>query len=307
MKTRWSEVTGYALIALASCFWGGAASLGKTLFREGMTTAMLMQVRSVFTAVVLIITLALFARKNLEIQPRDLRGLLLLALPGLVLVNAAYYQAVKMMPVAIAVFIQFTAAVLVFLYGWLTKHEKATTPKLIALVLSVVGTLLMVQLQKNQFQDLPGFGLFCAFLSMVSYAFYLIVSHRLSAKHSAFTLVAYGYGLAALFWVIALNPVRTFEFISEKHLWVPTILFSLFSTLIPFTLFMFAMKRVSPTGAAIASTTETVTASLFAFIFLGEVLFPIQIIGAAFILCAIILLVLPQKTADEVLSDSAAK
>ena len=307
MKTRWQEITGYALIALASCFWGGSASLGKTLFREGVTTAMLMQVRSVFTAVILVIVLSIFARKHLKIQARDLWGLLLLALPGLVLVNVSYYQALKMMPVAIAVFIQFTAAVLVFLYGWLTKQEKATTGKLIALVLSVLGTLLMVQLQRDQLQDLPTFGLMCAFMSMISYAFYLVVSHRLSEKHSAFTLVVYGYGLAALFWIIALNPYHTFTFITERNLWVPTLLFSLFSTLIPFTLFMFAMKRVSPTGAAIASTTETVMATLFAFIFLGEVLYPVQIIGAAFILCAIILLMLPQKSVSEVLTDSAVK
>jgi drug/metabolite transporter (DMT)-like permease len=307
MKTHWREITGYALIALASSFWGGAASLGKTLFREGMTTGQLMLVRSVFTAVILFAVLGIFSRKHLAIHARDLRGLLLLALPGLVVVNASYYQAIKLMPVAIAVFIQFSAAVLVFLYGWITKNETATGGKLLALVMSVVGTLLMVQLQKNQLQGLPSFGLFCAFLSMVSYALYLIVSHRLSEKHSAFKLVAYGYGLAALFWVVVINPIQTFQFITEKKLWAPTLFFSLFSTLIPFTLFMIAMKRVSPTGAAIASTTETVMASLFAFIFLGEVLYPIQIVGAAFILCAIILLVLPQKVTPETAEVSAAK
>ncbi|HSE40472.1 MAG TPA: DMT family transporter [Acidobacteriota bacterium] len=299
MTRRWREVSGYLLIMLASCFWGGAATLGKMLFREGITTAQLMQIRSVFTAIILFPALAIFSWRHLSIRARDLFGLLLLALPGLVVVNASYYQAVKMMPVAIAVFIQFTAAGLVFLYGWLTKTEKATAAKLFALVLSIVGTFLMVQLQRNQLQDIPAFALFCAFLSMLSYAFYLIVSHRLAEKHSPFTLVAYGYGLAAIFWIIATNPVHTFEFITENKLWTPAVLFSLFSTLIPFTLFMTAMKRITPTGAAIASTTETVMASLFAFMFLGELLLPVQMVGAAFILCAIILLMVPSKFKPE--------
>ena len=62
---------------------------------------------------------------------------------------------------------------------------------------------------------------------------------------------------------------------------------------------MTAMKRVSPTGAAIASTTETVMASLFAFLFLGELLYPIQMVGATFILCAIVLLMVPSKYKPE--------
>ena len=57
---------------------------------------------------------------------------------------------------------------------------------------------------------------------------------------------------------------------------------------------MFGLKRVSPTGAAISSTSETVTASLFAFFFLGETLEPGQIAGALLILGAIILLILAQ-------------
>jgi drug/metabolite transporter (DMT)-like permease len=299
MKNRWQEVIGYLIIMIASCFWGGSATLGKMLFRQGLTTAQLMQIRSVFTVLILGSILAIAAPKHLAIRAKDLIGLLLLALPGLVVVNASYYQAVKMMPVAIAVFIQFTAAGLVFLYGWFTKTEKATAAKLFALVLSIVGTFLMVQLQSNQLQDIPAFALFCAFLSMISYAFYLIVSHRLAVKHSPLTLVAYGYGLAAIFWIIATNPVETFQFVTEKKLWVPAVSFSLFSTLIPFTLFMTAMKRVSPTGAAIASTTETVMASLFAFLFLGELLYPVQMVGAAFILCAIILLMVPSRFPPE--------
>lgn len=98
MKISWREVSGYLLIVVASCFWGGSASLGKSLFQAGMSTAQLMQVRSVMSAVVITVILALFRRKHFRIQPRDLWGLLLLAIPGLVVVNASYYQAVKMLP-----------------------------------------------------------------------------------------------------------------------------------------------------------------------------------------------------------------
>jgi drug/metabolite transporter (DMT)-like permease len=303
MKISWREVSGYLLIVVASCFWGGSASLGKSLFQAGMSTAQLMQVRSVMSAVVITVILALFRRKHFRIQPRDLWGLLLLAIPGLVVVNASYYQAVKMLPVAIAVFIQFCAPVLIFLYGWITKREQSSAAKLSALCLSIFGTFLMVQIQKQGLNQLPAFGLFCAFLAMVSYAFYLLVSHRLAEKHSAFTLVLYGYSLAGLFWLFVVNPVTTANFMTSNQLWIRSLLFAVFSTVIPFTLFLTGLARVSPTGASIASGTETITASLFAFFFLGETLAVSQIFGGVLILAAIILLILahsqtPQEAQD---------
>jgi drug/metabolite transporter, DME family len=129
---------------------------------------------------------------------------------------------------------------------------------------------------------------------MVSYAFYLIVSHRLAEKHSPLTLVLYGYSLAALFWLFVVNPMRTASFMTSKQLWVPSLLFAVFSTVIPFTLFLTGLSRVSPTGAAIASGSETIIASLFAFLFLGETLALSQIVGAVLILAAISLLILAQ-------------
>jgi len=292
MKISWREVSDYLLIIVAACFWGGSAIFGKSLFRAGMSTGQLMQVRSVMSAAVIAVILAVFARQHFKIQLRDLWGLLLLAIPGLVVVNASYYQAVKMMPVAIAVFIQFCAPVLIFLYGWLTKREQSSAAKLTALALSIFGTFLMVQIQNQGFNQLPAFGLFCAFLAMVSYAFYLLVSHRLAEKHSALTLVLYGYSLAGLFWLFAVNPVTTANFMTSKQLWIPSLLFAVFSTVIPFTLFLTGLARVSPTGASIASGSETIIASFFAFIFLGETLAMSQIFGAVLILGAIILLIL---------------
>ena len=66
MKISWKEVSGYLLIVVASCFWGGSASLGKSLFQAGMSTGQLMQVRSVMSAVVLSVTLALFRKKAFQ-------------------------------------------------------------------------------------------------------------------------------------------------------------------------------------------------------------------------------------------------
>jgi drug/metabolite transporter (DMT)-like permease len=298
MHIHWREAAGYALLILAACFWGGSASLGKTMFQAGISTVMLMEIRSVISVLILVPMLALTVPNHLRINlKKDLLPLTILGIPGIALVNASYYHAVRLMPVAIAVFIQFSAPLLVFLYGLLTRKEHSSVGKLLALGLSITGTFLMVQIQQNSLQKLPMEGILSAVLSMFTYAFYVIYSHGLSRKHSSWTLVAYGYGIAALFWCIVQNPVETFAALTAKGLWLHGVMFALFSTLIPFLLFMQGLKYVSPTGAAIASTSETVTASLFAFFFLNERLAEGQIFGAVLILAAVILLILSSRQA----------
>lgn len=299
MNVKWQHATGYLMIVLAACFWGGSASFGKTLMQSGISTIRLMEIRSILTSFVLLVFLGTFGRKHLQIEFSEIPRFLLLAIPGLALVNASYYKAVQLLPVAIAAFIQFTAPVLIFVYGFLMRTEKATLGKFAALLLSLSGAYLMLQLNSGVSTKLPAFGVICAFVSMLSYVFYLLMSHSLSRKHSPWTLVVYGYAIASIFWCLVTNPVDTAAELTRHGLWPAAALFALCSTLIPFMLFLSGLRRVSATGAAIASTSETVTAALFAYFFLGETLRAGQILGAFFILVAVTLLILQPHALPE--------
>lgn len=297
IKVKWEEVWGYLIIIVASSFWGSAASLGKRLMLQGVSTFALMQVRSVITSSILLIALLLFSRRHLRVTRKDLPGLFLLAIPGLALVNASYYYAIRVLPVAIAVFIQFTAPVLIFLYSLLRKKETISAPKVLALISCMAGTFFMVRLQGSGTANLPWIGLVCAVISMITYAFYIFHSHNLGKTLSPWTMNFYGYAIASLFWCLVVNGADTARQLSQHHLWGQAALFAVCSTLIPFSLFLVGLRRVSPTGASIVSTSETVAATLFAFLFLGESLTTGQIVGAVFILGAILILLLHRPEA----------
>ena len=295
MNIKWSEATGYTLIILAACFFGGSASLGKALMKGGISTIQLMEIRSLVTAGALLPVLILFGRSHFRIQKKDIFLFLLLGIPGLALVNASYYYAVKILPVALAVFIQFMAPVLVFLYGYFTKKEQATPGNVTALLLSLAGTYFMVQIAPDTIGRIAWNGLLSAWVATLTFAFYLILSHRLGTQYSPWTLIFYGYGFASLFWCIVQSPFETYRLLAGNHLFQGAILFSVLSTLIPFVLFQNGLRRITPTGAAIASTTETISASVFAYLFLGEMLTAGQIVGAGMILTAVLLLLLQRK------------
>lgn len=256
---------------------------------------MLMETRSVVTSLVLLPCLLLFGRRHLPVSRKHFGSFLLLGIPGIALVNASYYYAVKMLTVALAVFLQFTAPVLVFLYGWGTGKEKVTQEKILALIFSLAGTYFMVQLHGNRSVPVSWIGIGSAILSTISFAFYVIVSHELGKKYSPWTLIFYGYSIAGIFWCIVQNPAETSSLLIANDLWKEALLFSVLSTLIPFLLFLYGLRRVTPTGATIASTSETIFASLFAYLVLQESLTPGQIAGAALIVSAIVILALNRK------------
>ena len=282
-------VVGYASILLAACFWGGSASLGKRLLAAGVPTTMLMEVRTLLSGGVMVGALALRSPARLRVSSRDLPLLVVYGV-SLAGVNVSYYEAVRGLPVATAVFIQFTAPALVFAYGVASGHERPRPATTAALVLSMVGTNLMVGGAPAALGSLPTVGLACAVASTVLFAFSVVVSHRLARRLPVTTVVAYGWIVAGLFWAIVQSVPATVRQLATLGLVGPAMSFACLSMLVPMPLFTAGVARVSATGAAIAASSETVAASAIAFLVLGEALSPAQLVGGVLILGSVLLL-----------------
>jgi len=62
------------------------------------------------------------------------------------------------------------------------------------------------------------------------------------------------------------------------------------STVAAVSLFFAGLKRVGPTSAAILSTAEPVVTVILAFLVFGELLGPLQLLGGAFVILAVLVL-----------------
>jgi drug/metabolite transporter (DMT)-like permease len=62
-----------------------------------------------------------------------------------------------------------------------------------------------------------------------------------------------------------------------------------FGTVIPFALVLMSMTHIRASQASVVGMTEPVIASVIAWIFLGEILTPVQIVGGAVVLVGIVL------------------
>ena len=70
--------------------------------------------------------------------------------------------------------------------------------------------------------------------------------------------------------------------------WYLMVYMVVFGTVLPFALVLQSLRQLRATQASIVGMTEPVIASLIAFALLGEVMTPIQILGGAIVLGAVI-------------------
>lgn len=205
-------------------------------------------------------------------------------LAGLGLILAAvtilFYWAIDRLGVGPGVTIQFLGPALVL--GWMRLAQRRRVPSAAwgAAGVALVGTALMSRVWDLARLDLPG--LAAAIGAAVTFAAYLAVGERLSARIPALTVAAYGLAWAALFWVAAV-PVR----IPDAGVWWHLAWVGVLGTAAPFLLEMAALRRADPGTVGVAASAEPVIAAVTAWIFIGQRLTWPQIAGGALVVVGI--------------------
>jgi drug/metabolite transporter (DMT)-like permease len=114
-------------------------------------------------------------------------------------------------------------------------------------------------------------------------------------RHEPWTVVFYAFVFAAVTWNVIQEPFHFMKSGYSQAQWGYVVYIAIVGTLLPFGLFFEGVNRLRSTRATITSTAEPISAGFLAYLFLGEVLEPLQILGGALVIAAIVLLQLQQE------------
>ncbi len=303
-------VRGYLYIAAATFFWGVAASIGRAAFTGQELPGMhalrpidpliLSQSRATFSFLVLLPILGLLRGwRRLRISAADLGQLLLIGILGVAASNYFYYLAIQKTNVATAIILQYTAPIWVLLYTVARGLQKPTPQRVAAVGLAVAGIALVIGLFGRSGLRLNTIGVFAALLAALSFAFYNLAGHDILARHDRWTVLLYTTSSASLFWVLVNPPWRVAAAHYSADQWIFLLLFSLISVLAPFSFYFAGLQHLEPTRAIVVSCLEPVFSIVIAAVALGEVMRPLQVVGIVFVLAAIIVVQLPDRTSPE--------
>jgi drug/metabolite transporter (DMT)-like permease len=226
---------------------------------------------------------------------RDLAFLAIFGIAGVALVQWTYFVAIGRLAVGVALLIQYVGPLLVALWARFVYREHVRRRVWLALGLCLTGLVLVVRIWSGL--TLDGLGLLAALGAMATYAIYVLLAERGVRERATLPLLAWGFGFATLFWSAVLpwwsfpgatvgGTVRLLGRLDGVHLplaalvaWVVVL-----GTIVPFGLIVAALRHVSATRVGIASMLEPVTATVVAWVWLGETLSGVQLAGAAVVL-----------------------
>ncbi len=265
----------------------------------------LAQSRTTISFLVLAPILLLAHRKPaaLSLPRKDLLSCFALGVAGLAASNYFYYYAISKTTVSAAIILQYIAPVWVLLYMAARGLQRATGRRVAAVFLAVCGIALALGAlgpsSMPPFLRLTGFrvnaaGVVAAELAAVSFAFYNILGQRLVMLHDRWKVLFYALLASTVFWLFVNPPWRIFAAHYSKGQWLFLLVFALSSMLLPFSLYFSGLRYLDATRAIVTSCLEPVFAVLFATMYVHESLAPVQLVGVAIVLIAIILVQLPE-------------
>jgi len=281
---------GIGLLAavLAAHLWAVSGVFGKIVMTGALSPARLVFYRSVLSALLLLAVLLWRDRTLLRLNFRDLPFFLGMGTLGLALTQFTYYAAIQSLSVGMAILLQYLAPLWMLLFERLWLKIPLTRARVAALTLALVGCA-MVSVETQATRQWGNVGVLLGLTAGVCFAFYTLMTRHALKSHRALTVLFYSFLFSALFWSASPDSWQPLSQIEAFKAWM-ILYVVVFGTIVPYLLFIHAMKHLSASHTGIISTLEPVVAAVIAWIFLHEELTGFQISGGLCVLLAIVIL-----------------
>jgi drug/metabolite transporter (DMT)-like permease len=263
--------------------------------------------RELFVAVSLLGILFISRRDLIKVERRHLP---LLSLYGLVLMlfNSTWALSVAINGAAVATVLAYSSAAFTALLGWLLLKESLDLPKVIAVVLSVGGIALVSNALDPSLWSLNTGGVLTGVLSGLSYALYSLMGRYSSQRGiNPWTSLLYIFAIGSVF-MLAVNlglgqylpggaktPADMFWLGNAWSGWLVLLVLAMVPTLMGFGLYNVSLHYLPSSVANLILTSEPIVTSAIAYFMFGEILTPVQILGAGLILAGVVLIRLTRK------------
>ena len=292
-----SRGAGVALCLASACGFGLMAIFAKEAYAAGLGVTALLAARFGLAASLLWALVAVRARRRAAAGARSgavsgrptrrvvVAGLALGAI-GYAAQAGLFFSALRHIDASLTSLLLYTYPALVFCGAVALRREHVTPWKALALALASAGAALV--LLGGGTGGLEAGGVALALGAGATYAIYILVAEGIVRRIDAFLLAALITTGAAVTFLLAGVVGGALTFPAGGWLWIVAI--ALFSTVLAVVTFMLGMERVGAATASILSTVEPVVTVGLAVAIYAEALGPLQVLGGALVLAAVVAL-----------------
>ena len=284
-----SDLIGSLAVLFAAACWGSSGLFVKWIAANAEVTALALAFwRDVTTFLLLLAGLAVLRPSWLRVRRADLRWLVAMG-ASLGTFHVFWNLAVFLNGVAVATVQQAAMPAIVAVTAWLIWHESLTWSKLVAILLTFLGTVLVSGLDVLGQAELSLGGLLVGLGTPITYAAWNLFGKKVRERYNPATALTYAFGFGAL----VLLPFQFFtpqpwSISSSALLWFAGLI--IVATIIPFTIYTFALGRLPASVASILVMSEIAFVAVYANVLLDERLTASQILGAGLVVGGVLLL-----------------
>lgn len=279
------------MVLAAATLWGTIGIFYKFIIGDGAVSTMsAVLARGLVASAILIGGLALVRRDLLRIRASDIPYFAVMGFITVTLVFSLYAYTIALVGVSVAAVLQYTAPVFVTILAWRIDNEALGRTKLFALALALSGVILIARLYDPTGAHFNMLGIACGLATGVSFAFYSIMNKRAVRRYDAWTVTTYNLSFGMVFLALFFLPGMATELAQAPQAWPYIVGMAILATVLPHGLYVSGLALVPASNASIISTWEPATASILAFVVLGERLDGLQLLGALAIVGGALLL-----------------
>ena len=191
------------------------------------------------------------------------------------------YEAYAQIGVGLSSLLYYCGPVIVMLLSPVLFHERLTFTKIVGFIMVIAGVFFVNNFAPERAMN--RFGLICGGVSALMYSVMVILnkqSKNISGFENAMVQLTASFLTVAVFTGLKSGFIIYIE--AEEWLWI--IMLGALNTGIGCLLYFSAISKLHVQTVAICGYIEPLSAVLLSFVLLKEAMFPLQVLGAGFIL-----------------------
>lgn len=286
-KISKEKVKGFLALSISVLFFSAESIMASVVLARGVDPLTLSVIK-VTLGCLMVGLIMLFAKKSFHIDRKDILGFMLFGFIAVSTMTASFMTAIRLTNVSTAMIMVYTAPAFTLILAAFFLKERITKVKLITALMIMVGTVLVVVGYNLNVVDMNLLGVLTGLLAGLAYAVHGLLN-RFYKRYNAWTINFYILLFGALGLMIVKNPFMLMadglpDIISL--IWIGGQAVVVF--VCAYTLFIVGFKYVEAGIGSILTSVQPAVVVLMAAVFLHERLYPIQTVGLALMMIAMI-------------------
>lgn len=286
------DLRGTLMVLAAGIAWGLSGVSGQYLMAHGFHVNLLVSLRLIVSGAFLMGLAFLTQRASLIKALKQWQvwwGVGLFSLFGLTLNQYAYLLAIAYTNAGTATVLQYMAPIIILIYLCLKGRIWPSWAELLAIGLAVSGTFIMATHGHLDSLSMTPLGLFWGLGSAVTYTLYILLPLRLIRTWGSLIVIGLGMLMGGLVFPILTQSWRHPLPLTGGNLLA---LFGLVGvgTIFAYSVFLKGTAQVGAVKGSLLASIEPVASVIFALTLMSEVFYPIDLLGMALILLAVLLI-----------------